>query len=317
MGSFRFSEFSLSPRGRLQEPSNGGFELKESWIGFEWVRDESLSGEISVGTGDLVAPAIWFENKAETLQLVRAAIRAKTPYGDFRAGLLSIPNGYEGAFPEWEWSLPETRVRAHRWFARRDYGVEFRTETKPFLSSVILHNGESGENLDQKMWVTGQWRYLNPQGVGVLATAHVGQTNPFSTGNSTAASENFDFDPSESAKFRHGSLALYRKWLRHLILLESGRGEILQKDEKHPFAWGHFDVCANLGGDLNLLMRYEHTQSNTKDSSSVVKSAGLGFSVSSSDRLSMVTLWANKHWESPERQNDEALLIFRLNSNYL
>jgi hypothetical protein len=318
MGTFRFSEFSLSPRGRLQEPSSGGFELKESWIGFEWLRDESLSGEISVGTNDLMAPAIWYPERNAQLQLVQAAIRAKTPYMDIRAGLLSIPNGYEGAVPEWEWSLPETRTRAHRWFTRRDYGVEFRAETKPFLTSMTLHNGESGENTDQKMWVTGQWRYLNAQGFGILGTAEVGQTDAKSTALSTASSEEgFDFDPTVAAKFRQGTLAVFRKWNRHLVLIEYGRGEILQNDQKHPFAWGHFDVCANLGGDLNLLARYEHSQANTQDSKSAVKSVGLGVSVSSKDRLSMVTLWANKNSESPEKQNDEALLIFRLNSNFL
>lgn len=320
MGTFRFSEFSLSPRGHLQEPSSGGVELKESWIGFEWIRDESLSGEISVGTADLVAPAIWYPEKTGSqLQLVQAAIRGKTPYLDIRAGLLPIPNGYEGAFPEWEWSLPETRARAHRWFIRRDLGVEFRAETKPFLSTVTLHNGESGENTDQKMWATGQWRYLDSFGYGILGTAEVGRTDAKSSAGSIAnsADEGFRFDPNDAAKIRQGTLAFFRKWNRHLILLEYGRGEILQSDEKYGFAWGHFDVCANLGGDLNLLMRYEHTQSNTNDSATIVKSTGLGISVSSKDRLSMVTLWANKNSESPDRQNDEALLIFRLNSNYL
>lgn len=319
MGTFRFSEFSLSPRGRLQEPSTGGFELKESWIGFEWLRDESLSGEISFGTSDLIAPAIWYPDRDHQLQLVQAAVKAKTAYLDIRAGLLSIPNGYEGAFPEWEWSLPETRVRAHRWFTRRDYGVELRAETKPYLVSVTLHNGESGENVDQKTWVTGQWRYFNSNGFGILSTAEVGRTDAQSTTGSIAnsADEGFDFDPLDAAKFRSGTLAVFRKWNRHLILLEYGRGEILQKDQKHPFAWGHFDVCANLGGDLNVLMRYEQSQSNTHDAGTTVKSGGLGVSVSSKDRLSMVTLWANKNSESPDRQNDEALLIFRLNSNFL
>ncbi len=319
MGRFRFSEFSLSPRGVLQEPSLGGFELKESWIGFEWIRDESLSAEISFGTGDLVAPAVWFEPRTQDqLSLVQASVKAQTEYFDIRAGLLTLPNGYEGANPEWEWNLPETRARARNWFAKRDFGVELRSEAQSFMSSVILHNGESAENVDNRMWVTGQWRYLNSQGYGVLGTAEVGQTDSRSTSLSLKAlDEGFNFDPNQAAKLRHGTLAFYRKWLRHLVLLEYGRGEILQNDQKNPYAWGHFDVCANLGGDLSLLLRYEQTQSNALNAASVIKSGGLGFSMSSSDRLSTVTLWANKHWESPEQQNDEALLIFRLSSNYL
>lgn len=319
MGTFRFSEFSLSPRGKLQEPSSGGFELKESWIGFEWKRDESLSGEISFGTSDLIAPAIWYPTNTKQLQLVHAAIKAESEYFDVRAGLLPIPVGFEGSVPEWEWSLPETRVRSRRWFTRRDYGVEVKAETKPFLASLTVHNGESGENLDQKMWVAGLWRYLNSQGFGILMTGQVGRTDPQASTGSVAAGadDGFLFDPSDTAKFRHGTFAVYRKWKRHLVLAELGRGEILQQDQKNPFAWGHFDVCGNLGGDLNVLFRYEHSQSNTKDAATVVRSTGLGVSISSSDRLSMVTLWANKHHESPDKANDEALLIFRLNSNFL
>ncbi len=319
MGTFRFSEFSLSPRARVQEPSEGGFELQQSWIGFEWVKDENLSGELSFGTSDLVQPAIWYSTKEGDVALVHAALKAKTPYFDVRAGLLPIPNGYEGAFPDWEQSLPETRVRRHRWFTKRDVGVEFKAETKPFLTSLTVHNGESGANSDQKVWVTGLWRYFNPQGYGALATAEVGRTDARSTAKSVAGSadEGFSFDPTDSAKIRHGSIALYRKWGRHLVLAEIGKGEILQKDEKHAFNWGHFDICANLGGDLNLLFRYEQSQSDVTSTANLVKSTGAGVSVSSSDRLSSVTLWGNKNTQSPEKQDDEFLLLFRLNSNFL
>jgi len=319
MGTFRFSEFSMSPRVRVEEPSQGGFELHQSWIGFEWKRDENLSGEMSFGTSDLVRPAIWYPTKDGDLAMVHAALKAKTPYVDIRAGLLPIPNGYEGAFPEWELSLPETRVRRHAWFTKRDIGVEIKSETKPWLTSVTIHNGESASNLDQKVWVTGLWRYFNSYGYGVLGTASVGRTDARSTTLSTAASadEGFAFDPMDASKIRQGSLALYRRWGRHLLLAEIGKGEILQKDDKHAFVWGHFDMCANLGGDLNLLLRYEQSQSNTQSVGTIVKSTGFGFSVSSSDRLSSVTLWGNKNNQSPEKQDDEFLLLFRLNSNFL
>lgn len=319
MGTFEFSEFSLSPRGRLEEPSSGGFELRDSWIGFEWKRDESLSGEISFGSGDMVEPAIWYQLEKKDLALVEAAVKGKTPYFDIRAGLLSIPNGYEGSFPSWERQLPSTRVRSERWFTKRDYGIELRAETKPFMTSLTVHNGESGPNTDEKLWTTAQWRVLTSNGYGILGTAQMGRTDPKSTSTSAAAisKQGFDFDVNEPSKYRHGSLAFFRKWQRHLVLAEAGRGEVLQKDDKFPFAWGHFDVCANLGGDLNLLFRYEQSQSDIHKTETIAKSTGFGFSVTSADRLSSVTLWANKNNESVEKQNDEIFLIFRLNSNSL
>jgi|GEM_PF-2464794 len=317
-GRFEFSEFSLSPRAYLQEPGQDGFELKESWISFRWERDESLDAEIGLGSGDLIAPAIWFAPKAETVELTKAFVRARTPYMDVRAGILEIPFGYEGAFPEWEWTMPITHVRENRWFIRRDYGIEFRTEHKPFLTTLTIHNGESGTNEDGKLWVTGQWRILTSDGIGFLASGQVGNTKPESTQNSLAASqEGFDFDPTQPAKIRQLSVALFRKWRRNLVLAEYGRGDILQGDNKSPFGWGHVDGSWNVKGDLNLLARFEQWQANLQDPTTVKKSYGAGVSVTSSDHLSMVTLWLNKNTETPSVNNDEALILFRLNSNFL
>lgn len=317
-GRFEFSEFSLSPRAYLQEPGQNGFELKESWISFRWERDESLDAEIGLGSGDLIAPAIWFAPKAETVELTKAFIRAKTPYVDVRAGILEIPFGYEGAFPEWEWTMPITHVRENRWFIRRDYGIEFRSEHKPFLTTLTIHNGESATNDDGKLWVTGQWRFLTSDGIGLLGSGQVGNTKPESTQNSVAASqEGFVFDPTQSAKIRQLSIAVFRKWHRHLILAEYGRGDVLQNDDKNPFGWGHIDGSWNVKGDLNLLARYEQWQANLRDPSTVKKSYGAGVAVTSADRLSMVTLWLNKNQEKPEINNDEILILFRLNSNFL
>lgn len=317
-GKFDFSEFTLSPRAYTQEPGQNGFELKESWISFRWQRDESLDAEIGVGTGDLIAPAVWFNPKAETIELTKAFVRARTPYLDIRAGILEIPFGYEGAFPEWEWQLPISMARQNRWFIRRDYGIEFRAEHQPYLTTLTIHNGESGPNTDGKMWVTGQWRFLTSDGIGALLSGQVGQTKASSTTDSTAQSDQgFVFDPTQDAKIRQFSLALFRRWHRHLILAEYGRGDILQNSNTNSFAWGHVDGSWNVSGDLSLLGRFEQTQSNTRESDTIKKSYGAGVSVTSSDRLSLVTLWLNKNEESPSVNNDEALLLFRLNSNFL
>jgi hypothetical protein len=318
-GIFKFSEFSLSPRASTEEPRSGGFELKESWIGFEWLRDEAISGELGFGSGDLVQPAIWYPAKTDQLGLVLAQVRAKTEYLDFRAGLLRIPIGYEGSFPEWERQLPETRARARSWFSKRDYGVELQSEVDAFMTSVTVHNGESGPNLDQKLWATGQWRYLADDGYGFLATSTVGRTDARSSTGSLAGptNEGFVFDPLLEAKIRFGSLAFFRKWGRHLLLYEFGQGDVLQNDQKHPFKWEHLDICANLGGDLSLLFRIEHDSPNSKVDRFMTRSYGAGFSLTSEDRLSSVLLWAQKNQEDNEIPNDQLLLQFQLNSNSL
>ncbi len=324
LASFRFSDFSLSPRASLQEPSQGGFELKDSWLEFQWRQDQSLNsltGQFGFGTADLINPAIWYPKINSQVRLTTAFLQAKTSLMDFKAGLIPISNGYEGSVREAQLLLPETETRKHRWFTRRDIGVEMKTERAPYKAQISIHNGESADNLDQKLWVTGLWSYLNSSGTGILATAEVGGTDARSavspTETSLAVKEGFDFDPTLTSKIRQGSLAIYRNWLRHFVLIEWGRGEILQLDQKHPFDWGHVDFSWNCGGDLNLHFRYEQTQANLNSPATLVRSLGGGLSLTSKDLLSAVTLWANHHEENPSKPNDEALLIFRLSGSPL
>lgn len=317
LGRFEISEFALSPRLRLQEPGQGGFELSQSWIGFEWSRDESVRGVLKLGSSDLNQPVIW--NSPETrpsFGVSEAWMEGRSNYGDVRAGLLSIPQGFEGVAPDWASVLPETRARRKSWFIKRDFGLQFRWATEPWQTSIAVHNGESAENKDGRYWVTAHWQYRNSEGSGALLTASSGQTRPQSTLTSEAASpENgFVFDKTKDAKIRQASLAVFREDKRSLFLLEMGRGEILQDEEKNSFVWGHLDLVWNFGGDASVLLRYEHNQPNQKDSETTVKSSGVGFSISSKDNLQSLAVFASHLEENPDSPSDELWLIFRIHS---
>ena len=320
LGRFEISEFSLSPRLRLQEPGTGGFELSESWIGFEWTRDEDVRGVLKLGSSDLSAPAIWYTPQVRpSFGVSEAWMEGRSLYGDVRAGLLVVPQGFEGISPEWDSVLPETRARRKSWFVKRDFGLQFRWQRPHWDTSITVHNGESGDNLDGKYWVSGHWRYKDSDGNGALATAGVGQTKSIATSGSNAAlpENGFVFDPNADAKIRQTSLAIFRENKRNLFLIEAGKGEILQNEETNSFFWGHCDLVWNWGGDASLLARYEQDQPNQKDSSTIVKSSGLGFSLSSHDNLQSLTVFANHIEEKPEVPSDELWMIFRIHSSFL
>lgn len=320
LGNFEFSEITLVPSFELEEPSSGGFNLSKSWIGFRWNKEETVSAVFNIGTRDLIRPAIWFETKEGDIALTLAAIEIKYEYFDLRAGLLPIIQSFESSRPEWDLLLPETRVRKHRWFVKRDYGIEIRTKFNEFLGVWSVHNGESAANLDQKVWSSGMWSFQNSWGFGSMVTAFVGRTDARSTAQSkgTAIDEGFNFDISEPAKFRQGAFAIYRSWGKNLVLAEIGKGEILQKDDKQGFNWGHFDICSEVDKNWSLLARYEHSQANVRRSETITKSTGFGFAYSTDDRLSQITVWAQKNQQQPEdRADDEFLLQYRMNSNLL
>ncbi|MCE3010344.1 MAG: hypothetical protein LW875_07010 [Proteobacteria bacterium] len=316
MGEFGFSELTLSPRWKAVEPSDGGMTLAESWLSFYWKRDETLSAEFGVGTSDLVKPAILFiPSELDGLQLVKAFLQAKTDYMNFRAGLIPVPLGYEGSVPEWEWIFPLTLARESHWFIRRDYGLEAEVIQTNYSARILIHNGESAESLDARSWITGLWSLQN-EGYFFNLSGSVGGTKSQSTAGSLAPGRGFQFDPNKNAKIRLGVLSFGRDWKRNLFLVESGRGEILQ-DEKKPFQWGQVDWAWNYGGDASFLARYEWNQSNAQSLQSKVDAYGIGFAVSSSDRLSQITLFGRKVHERPQIQNDELWLLLRLNSNVL
>lgn len=318
MGNFRFSELQLSPRLHLEEPGKGGFELEQSSMGFEWSRDPWVRGVLKLGSADLVRQAFWYTPQTKNFSVVEAWMEARGDYGDIRAGQVTVPQGFEGAHPEWNAIFPESAPRRAGWVLQRDLGVQFRWETRPFYTSMTIHNGETGTNKDRWLWASGLWEYRNSDGFGMLLTGSVGHTRQESTlGASEPGLQGFLFNPAESSKIRYAIFTIYREDRRNLFLIEGGRGEVLQGDVKHPYAWGRFDASWNFADDMNLLFRAEQTQAALKDSQTIRKKAGLGLVLSSKDNLQSVTFFGSKNQESVELQNDELLMIFRLHSNLL
>jgi hypothetical protein len=318
MGQFRFSDFSMAPRLRLQEPGEGGFELRSSFLGFEWKKDEGLRGTFVIGTNDLNQPAVWFNNPDRpTLDLVEGYLEGRSAVGDMRVGLLNVHNGFEGAFPEWSWAMPESRARRDGWMIKRDWGIQLRFHNNGWLTAISLHNGETTNNADGKFWYSGLWQYKNDQGFGTQVSASVGNTKSLSTSLSTAATQGFNYDPNKDAKIRYGILSVFREYERSLFLLEYGRGDFVQDDLKNPYEWGRADLSWYVGGDLNLLLRYEQTQADLTNSASIIKSTSAGFAVYSKSRVQSLTVLATSNREEPEKSNDEIILLFKLNSKFL
>lgn len=317
LGTFQFQDFSLAPRLEVREPSEGGFDLKESWISVQWMKDESVHGQFRLGTLDQIQPVVWMNPIKDGFGLIEAWVELKSTSGTLRVGRLPIPDGFEGSFGDGFWLMPQSEVRKRSWLFTRDEGLTLEAVTRPWLTSLTVHNGESGPNADAKMWVTGRWQYLsNATGNGILLTATEGSTNAVSTSSSLAQStESFRFDNTKSSKIRWGTFSIFHLWKRDYWNLEVGRGDILQEADKAPLAWGRFDISWNLGADLNLLGRYEQTQSDLKDSATIVKISAFGFLLSSRDQLSSLTLFFKHKEEQPSKNNDEALLLFRINSS--
>jgi len=320
LGTFSFSEFSLEPTIHLQEESGNAFLLQSSYLGFEWRRDENLRGEFWLGSSDMVQSAVWFSPSSNpAFGVVEAFLEQRSSIGDFRAGLVNVQMGYEGSVPESAWALPPTHFHQQGWMINRDFGVQFEFSTYPFTTMATISNGESTmNNPDSQFWYSALWRLKNSQGFGALVTAQVGNTTALSTGGATpslaASKYSFVFDPSSDAKIRVGSLSLFQDNGKSLYLIEAGSGDIIQNGVKNSFGFGHVDIAYRLASNWQLLLRYEQDQADLDNDATMIKSVSLGFKVDSKDKLQSMTLFATHNDETPEIQNDELLLLFRLNS---
>lgn len=320
LGVFRFSEFSLKPLLHLQEESGSAFQIQATYLGFEWRRDENLRGQMLLGSSDLIQPAVWFSPVTEpAFGIVEAYLEGRSIYGDFRAGLVNLQMGYEGAMPEWAWVLPPTHFHQQAWMIARDFGFQFHFTTYPFTTMFTISNGETTtNNPNNKFWYSSLFELKNSEGLGILFTAQVGQTTTAATGgsNPTLAQSKygFAFNPNLDAKIRVGSISFFQDDGRSLYLLEGGSGDILQSSTINSFAFGHIDFAIRLVGDLNLLLRYEQDQTNMSDYTTVTKSSSLGFMLTSKDKLQSFTMMGTVNQLVSQYPDNELQLIFRLNS---
>ncbi len=319
MGQFRFVDYALSPQMQFTQPNNGGFLIKESWLGFEWKKEESLFSQIKIGSYDLVKPALWFEKRSTDFAIVEAWIEGRSSYVNLRAGLVPTLVGYEGTHPEWSLMLPQTKWFGFDIFPRRDFGLQFISERSDLMTALTIHNGESSTNADGKMWASGVWLYEPNDGWGGQLSAVVAATTGLSTEAQAPAISalGFAMDPTLENKLRYGQLALFYKSKNVFALLESGRGDHLQGENKFPFASGHFDLSFHLTGDLSLMTRIEKNQTDLYTKGTISEHRSVGFLASDQYKLVSTSLWYTQNKELVETQNDELQLIFKIHSSIL
>jgi hypothetical protein len=323
LGTFRFSEFSLKPLLHVQEENNSEFSVQTTYLGFEWKRDENLRGQLLLGSSDMIQPAVWFgQPNLPAFGIVEAYLEGRSPFGDFRAGLVDLEQGYEGAVPEWAWVLPPTHFHQNGWLINRDFGFQFRFATYPFRTLFTISNGESSAtNPDNKFWYSGLWELKNSEGLGVLMTAQEGETTPLSTNGTNpsiaATTYKFVFNPAVNSKIRVGTLAVFKDDGHSLYLIEAGSGDILQSGQTNSFAFGHVDVAWHVGGDTTILARVEQDQANNSNYATAVTSSSLGLMLTSKDKLQSFTLMGTVNQNSTNFPSNELQVIFRLNSRYL
>jgi len=302
LGELKLSDFLLeSVYSSETSFYERGFSLGRSYLGATWNLNSLVSGKISFGSKKILVVPARYGAESRQLGIVEGFAQVDTPLGRVRAGLQPIPFGYEGGMSESEYVFYPTLLYQNRLLLRRDYGVSYFISYNDFNTYFTVHNGEAGEDQDERYWVTGRWSWSGPakSEVGVSGTTGrsldslTGVEQHIRAGNAFAGFHiyglGFAAEGTMSSSFIRGSL--YRQLYNWHVDLE------------HPLS----DV-------VGLQARYDFLEPAHDVANDQVRELSIGFNIHSKYNNSRLYFLASTQWHEGVAQNHNlGMVVWRLN----
>lgn len=311
IGQLKIHDVLLRPNVYVREPQEGSFSLGESSFALRWELEDYFQGVIRVGSRELMNPtARYTPSVNDDIVLVEAFGEYRSPFGRFRMGRIPTEFGAEGALWERDLMLPRSLLFKNRVVELRDLGFSYFISHADFYTQLILHNGESENDRDGRIWYSGKWGYKFPD-LDLGFSGETGSTKPSST--STSGDTLAAVDVNKEALWRLGGLyADYtpRHWQ---VTLEIYGGEREQKSGTRRFGAGHLDISHTVSEHGAFIFRYDHFDPDFKADNDTQRAFSLGFELSNRTRTSNLILVGTKNLEeSHQVPNDELRLIWSL-----
>lgn len=311
LGSIELNQWVLQPQVELQERQTGEFFLRDSFLQFEFSANENLRGRVKMGSGDMMTPSqLYREDVDARLGLAEAYVEFAHDLVRVRAGQIPLPFGIEFFEDESSRLLPLSLLYRKRLLTRRDFGVSVSSESRGFSSEFYGYNGESGPNLDGRVWIGGVWSYRNPL-LQILLSGQAGATKPASTAESgsTLAQANL----REKALWRWGAFGFKIEPKYWEISGEIGSGESIQNEVRKPFYFGHGDLLYQTSSNVWVGLRWDHWEPNDLTQVASEREASSVLVWRNENQTNQVTLALTKVWEKGMNiANDRILLAWKL-----
>ncbi len=311
IGELKIHDLLLRPSFKLQEPSKGDFSIGESSVALRWELEQKFAGIIRIGPRTLLNPtARYSATVPDDITLVEAFAEYNDVYGRFRLGRLPVEFGYEGRL--WERSLifPRSMLYAKRAMSLRDIGVSYEITENNWYTGFVVHNGESENDVDGRMWYTAHWGY-KIDGLDLGMAGQTGSTRKLATLNSgdTLAG----VDPMDNAKWRIFGLyasVIEKNWE---WVLEAYQGEMEQNRKVGKYATGHSDFSYMYSKRFSTHLRYDYFDPNLRVDAGNESQISLALMVSNNTHSSNLILIGTKDIvQSSKTHSDQILLIWSL-----
>ncbi len=310
LGEVKVDNLVVRPQFHLVEPAKGDFKIGESLFSVRWLMDEKTSAVFTIGSKSLLGTSVHYTNvENEDLGFVEAYGEYKFDYGTFRAGLQPVEYSLEGKIPEADLNMPRTLIFQKRWVPLRDVGLSYEISNDGYFTHIMVHNGESGPNLDGRPWVTAIWGWEGLR-LRMGLAGQTGSTKPEST--SSSADTLAGVDPSFEAQWRQGGPFIQWTPPNWQMRLEVDLGELVQEEKIRKYSSGSFTVTHELNSFFWGL-RYDQVDPNQSRDNDRISEVSLALGLVSARRTSRLFLVGAKVFEEGAQiPNDELRLIWHL-----
>ncbi len=265
LGKVFLSDLFLSPRFDYSEPKSGQFLLGRSYAAADWTGGDMISGHFAFGTKSLLGvPARYGAVSEENFAMIEGYAQIATEYGRARLGLQPIPFGLESGVNEANLRFERSLLYQRGLIGIRDLGVGYSISNDGFFNDWLIHNGESGQELDNQVWFTTRIGYHRNFFTGGLS-AQTGKTNPLSTdptGNLAAtpagSPQVTGINIDEGAKYRLFNIFFAYRSKDIESSFEFTTMDVYQTERNvHPNT-GHLDVYVPIKEMWGALFRYDY-----------------------------------------------------------
>jgi hypothetical protein len=301
LGELKLSEFMLEPTWSSDAfTSPRGFTAGRSYIGITWTSDRMISGKVSVGSRRLLVVPARLGVDDTSFGLVEAFGQAETRFGTFRAGLIPIFFGLEAGDYEYQNLFPNSLLFQNRLLLRRDQGASYAMSYNDFHTFIAVHNGEAGNDLDERYFVTGRWSFTGPAKSEMGVSGSAGQSvDRFTLVEERIRSGNafFGFNIYGLGLGAEGTMST------HFV-----RGNF----SKQVLAW-HVDAEFPIWQPVGLQLRYDFLDPDHSVRNDTRKDLTFGFNWHNRYKTSTLFLLATTEWIEGEAQNHNyGQIIWRL-----
>jgi hypothetical protein len=303
IGTLKLNGFLLEPMFRSSDQSDArdGFRLGQTQLEIDWTLNTGLKGIARLGNasqvGKIGGPNEW----SSQLGVVEAYGEYRLPVGFLRAGLLPVGFGWEGW--TWESNLRFNRSQLFQYqeVPLRDLGISYLVSHNRFYSLLVLHNGESDVDLDERSQFTVTVGYLASAGLNFGFTGSTGRYLKNEIENRARLINGFlrwgGAQTSLRFEITHGDF-------RRLAPEQLVRNLLSYRVEASQL----------FGASWGLQARYDHYNPDTTQQDRVRNQIQYGFFWSNDEETSTLFLIGVKNQRSSiQNESNEVRLIWRLN----